>query len=296
MKKLLLVINPNAGKGMMAANLMQTIEIFSNGGYLVEVYPTKAEGDATRVVSERGEDYDCVVCCGGDGTVNETVAGLLALSTAPNFGIIPCGTTNDFSHTLGLPDTPLEAARVICKGNTTPCDVGKLNDTPFVYVAAVGMFTELTYETRQDFKQILGSSAYMLEALRNLSNIATVHLRAEYDGGVIEGEYLICLISNTVSMAGFRRMFENKAELADGVFEVTLVKPPTKMEELQKALSVLLSLNPIDDSMECITVFSTKQITITTAQPMPWTIDGQSAGTHDGVNIKVMRHALLINN
>ncbi len=296
MKKLLMIINPGAGRGGIGNNLFSVIDLFTEKGYRVEVHSTQQEGDATRFISLHGGEFDRIVCCGGDGTVNEVVAGMHTLKAPPPLGIIPSGTTNDFSHTIGMPKQPLQAAQVICDSDLSFCDIGKLNGRPFVYVAAFGLFTALTYSTPQQNKQIFGPAAYVVEGIKDLQKLSPVQIRLQHDGGVIEGEYLICMITNTVSVAGFRRMFENVAALDDGRFEITLISRPSNVNDLQKIVNVLLSLESIDNDVDCLTVLNSSSIKIESRDGVDWTIDGQNAGFHKTAEIEVVKHAIEIIN
>ncbi len=299
MKKLLMIVNPGAGRGGIGNSLFSIINQFTENGYRVEVHPTQNEGDATEFVGEHGECFDFIVCCGGDGTVNEVIAGMHRLKSPPPLGIIPSGTTNDFSHTIGMPKRPLSAAKAICDGDSSPCDIGLLNGRPFVYVAAFGLFTALTYSTPQQNKQIFGLAAYVAEGLKDLHKLSPVNIKLQHDNGVIEGEYLICMITNTVSVAGFRRMFENVASLNDGKFEVTLISRPNNVNDIQKIINILLSLESlesVDNDVDCVTVFSTSHISVTSQEEIVWTVDGQNAGSIKTAEIEVIKHAIGIVN
>ncbi len=260
----------------------------------MELYPTQCEGDATDKIKKHGGEFDLVVCCGGDGTVNEVVGGLVSLEKRPPLGIIPTGTTNDFSYTIGMPTNVVDASLFIIESAPTPCDTGVFNERPFIYVAAFGLFTSVTYSTPQHAKQVFGAAAYVVEAIKNFQDDSSVHIKLEYDDGEFEGDYLICMISNTVSMAGFRRMFKNVAQLDDGLFEITLVRRPTSLPELQKIINVLLSVEPVDNNLDFLTVLHSSFVKITADKEIPWTIDGQNAGTHREVDISVSHKSINI--
>ncbi len=296
MKKLLMMINPGAGKGGIGNNLFAVINLFTEYGFRVEVHPTQSQGEATDFIKANGENYDYIVCCGGDGTVNEVVAGMQILKKPPVLGIIPSGTTNDFSHTIGMPKQPLQAAKMICEGDRSYCDIGRLNGLAFVYAAAFGLFTNLTYSTPQYNKQILGPVAYVIEGLKDLHRLAPVYIRLHHDEGVIEGEFFICMITNTVSVAGFRKMFKDVAHLDDGKFEITLISRPQNVNDIQKIVNVLLSIESIDNDVDCLTVLTSSMVKIEAEKEIDWTIDGQHAGAHKIADIEVVHHAIEVIN
>ncbi len=294
MKKLLLIINPGAGRGAMSGSIFEVAHRFTASGYRVEIYPTQCVGDATDKIKKHGGEFDLVVCCGGDGTVNEVVGGLVLLDKRPTLGIIPTGTTNDFSYTIGMPSDIVEACDYILNNSPSPCDTGLFNTHPFIYVAAFGLFTTVTYSTPQHAKQMFGAAAYVVEAIKNFQDNSAVHIKLKYDDGEFEGDYLICMISNTVSMAGFRRMFKNVAQLDDGRFEITLVRRPTSLQELQKVINVLLSVEPVDNNLDFLTVLHSSFVRITAEREVAWTIDGQNAGAHREVDISVSQKSIDI--
>ena len=165
MKRLLFVYNPTSGKGAITGNVTTIVDAFTKAGWLVTIYPTQGSGDATRVTRELAPQFDRVVCCGGDGTLSETAAGLLALPQPPLLGYIPSGSTNDCAATLRIPQGYKPAAE-LAAGDTPPLkwDIGTLNDRPFVYVAAFGAFTEVAYDTPQELKNTFGHLALPFEA------------------------------------------------------------------------------------------------------------------------------------
>lgn len=293
-KKLLFIINPHSGRGAIKHSFVDIADTFTRAGYAVEVYTTQRQFDATETAYRRGGDYDVVVCSGGDGTVNEVVSGLALLDDAPPLGLIPAGTTNDFCHTLGIPTDPKLAAQLVVDGPRRRCDTGLFEGRRFVYAAAFGLFTDVTYETPQDLKKRLGSLAYGLSAVKSLTKYEPHYIRLEHDTGVIEDEFMLGMISNTVSIAGFRKVFDSVAHLDDGLLEVTLVKMPIDLPELQKTIGVLTALDHVDDSLEFITMVSTSRARLTSAAPIGWTLDGEDGGLHTVCNIEVSPKSLHI--
>ena len=172
MKRLLFIYNPRAGKGLLKPQLSDIIDIFVKAGYEVVVYPTQAYRDAYKKVLEYEADrYDLVVCSGGDGTIDEVVTGMMHRNVRTPVGYIPTGTTNDFANSLHIPKGLLKAADNAVNGVLFPCDVGQFNEDIFVYVAAFGIFTDVSYETAQDMKNVLGHMAYLLEGMKRLPSI-----------------------------------------------------------------------------------------------------------------------------
>ena len=141
MKKLLLVVNPYSGQKKAAKLLPEIIAMFNRADYTVQVYITAGPGDATVEVARVCRDVDLVVCCGGDGTFNETLAGILESGLNTPIGYIPAGSTNDFASSLKLSSDILEATQDIILGTPVAYDAGKFGQRYFSYVASFGAFT-----------------------------------------------------------------------------------------------------------------------------------------------------------
>lgn len=236
MKRLLFIYNPHAGKELLKPKLSDVIDIFVKAGYEVVVYPTQAYRDAYKKVKKyKAEDYDLVVCSGGDGTLDEVVTGMMKRDpdTRTPIGYIPTGTTNDFASSLHIPRKLLEAADNAVNGTVFACDVGKFNKGIFVYVAAFGLFTDVSYETKQSMKNALGHLAYVLEGAKRLFNITSYKIKVTHDGETIEDEFIYGMVTNSRSVGGVRNMIGDQVGFNDGLFEVTLIKTPKNPIELQ---------------------------------------------------------------
>ena len=196
-KKMLFIYNPMAGKEQIKNKLSEIIQIFCKEGFEVTIFATRGREDATKDIEKKGEKYDYVVCSGGDGTMNEVATGLMKLEKRPICGYIPAGTVNDFAASLKIPRVMKNAAALITDGDVFKCDMGKFNDRYFTYVAGFGAFTEVSYQTPQEWKNALGKAAYFIEALKHIADIKPHHMKIEYDDGVIEGEFILGLISNS---------------------------------------------------------------------------------------------------
>ena len=284
MKTLLFIYNPTAGKGQIAASLGDILDILTKTGWLVTAYPTQDSGDAARVARELGPNYDRVVCAGGDGTLSETVSGLLELEQSPPLGYIPFGSTNDCAANLDLPKSPPHAALTAGEtGVLRPIDMGRLNDRTFVYVAAFGAFTQVSYETPQDLKNLLGHMAYILGGIASLPTITPYHLRIEYDDQVLEDDFYFGMIRNAYSIGGLRLPKSERVELDDGLFEVDLIKKPVSLADLADGFQSLLTLSSLNGGTWIH--FRTSKLTVTCDKEMPWTVDGEFGGSYETCEI-----------
>lgn len=289
--KLLFVYNPHSGVGRIRTHLSDILEIMVQAGYEVNVHPTQAAGDATVVTAARAADYDLVVCCGGDGTLDETVTGLMESGCQIPLGYIPAGSTNDFAASLKLPKNMKKAAQVAVSGKDFPCDVGCFGEKHFIYIAAFGLFTDVSYQTSQELKNVLGHVAYLLEGAKRIGSHPSYRMRVEYDGGTIEDNFMYGMVTNSLSVGGFKGMTGDDVALDDGLFEVMLIKTPNNPVELNEIIAVLTKLRPESD---LIYTFKTKELLISPYQTIPWTLDGEYGGEQTQIHLENLRRALTI--
>lgn len=292
MKRLLFIYNPHAGREFLRPAVSDIVDIFVKADYEVVIYPTQSYRDAFRKVQKFGdEEYDLVVCSGGDGTLDEVVTGMMKRKKRVPIGYIPTGTTNDFAKSLHIPRGLLEAADNAVNGQIFSCDVGGFNDGIFVYIAAFGLFTDVSYETRQEAKNVLGHLAYVLEGTKRLFNIPSYRIKFTHDGESIEDEFVFGMVTNSRSVGGFRNMVGRSVVFDDGLFEVTLIKTPKNPLELQEIIAALL-IEQIDTKY--MYTFRTGEISFESLEEIPWTLDGEYGGSHDEVLIRNYKQELSI--
>lgn len=291
MKKMLFIYNPNSGMGLLKPKLSDVLDIFVKGGYEVTVYPTQKYHDAVRKMGEYEEQYDLVACSGGDGTLDEVVTGMMKREKKVPIGYIPAGTTNDFASSLHISKNMLEAADTVVNGVPFACDVGEFNEDYFVYIAAFGLFTDVSYETKQSMKNLLGHLAYILEGTKRIFNIPSYRIKVTHDGETIEDEFIYGMVTNSRSVGGFKGITGKNVVFDDGKFEVTLFKTPRNPMELNEILGALAlrKINP-----KRMYSFKTNEVHFETEEEIPWTLDGEFGGVHEEVVVKDCQKALEI--
>ena len=291
MKKMLFIYNPNSGMGLLKPKLSDVLDIFVKGGYEVTVYPTQKYHDAVRKMGEYEEQYDLVACSGGDGTLDEVVTGMMKREDKVPIGYIPAGTTNDFASSLHISKNMLEAADTVVNGVPFACDVGEFNEDYFVYIAAFGLFTDVSYETKQSMKNVLGHLAYILEGTKRIFNIPSYRIKVTHDGETIEDEFIYGMVTNSRSVGGFKGITGKNVVFDDGKFEVTLFKTPRNPMELNEILGALAlrKINP-----KRMYSFKTNEVHFETEEEIPWTLDGEFGGVHEEVVVKDCQKALEI--
>ena len=290
-EKLLFILNPHSGKGQIKFHLVDIVDIMVKAGFEVTIYTTQAQADATRKVVEDGALYDRIVCSGGDGTLDEVMTGLMQAELDIPIGYIPAGSTNDFANSLGIPKEMVKSAELAVGEKLFPCDIGDFNADTFVYVAAFGLFTEVSYKTSQQLKNIFGHVAYIMEGVKQLHDIPSYHMQVEYDGKIFQDEFVFGMITNSISVGGFKGMTGSDVKLDDGVFEVTLIKTPKNPIELNEILACLT--NMIDDT-DLIYSFKTSCVHILSKEEVSWTLDGEFGGIHEDVTVRNLKQRVKI--
>ncbi len=283
MKKMLFIFNPNSGKGLIKNYLMKIIDIFVKAGYEVTAYPTQARYDASQTAGSRGKEFDVIVCSGGDGTLGEVIKGLMSLDRKIPLGYIPSGTMNDFASSLGIPKDMEEAALRICKSGVISVDVGSFNEEYFTYIAGFGVFTDVSYETSQNMKNMFGHLAYVMEVMRRLNTAKSYHITVSHDGVSIEDDFIFGMVSNSCSVGGLKGLSGKEVLLDDGVFEVFLIKMPKSIIEFQQTINCLVRR---ELESGCFYLFKSAEIEFHSDDDLPWTLDGEFGGNCRNVCIK----------
>ena len=291
MRKLLLIINPVAGRNQAQADLFKMVRVFAEHDCEVTVYPTRGPQDCTRKVLADAGRFDLVVCCGGDGTLNEMVSGMMQREEHVPMGYIPLGSTNDFAASLHLPSHVEEAALRCVEGTAFHMDVGSLNDRYFNYIAAFGAFTEASYATPQQIKNALGHLAYILEGIKSLGRLQPIHVRITADGETFEEDYLFGAVTNTVSLGGVLRLDPSRVLLDDGMYELLLVKNPQNPTEAQAMLSALMLQN-YDGPL--VRMLRASDILFESNHEISWTIDGEFGGSFSTTHILNNKNAVTL--
>jgi YegS/Rv2252/BmrU family lipid kinase len=290
MKKLLFVFNPTAGRGKLKSKLFDIVDCFIKHGFRVQVYPTQQKGDATSIVMKEPDQYDLLVVAGGDGTLNEVITGMLMANRIVPIGLIPAGSMNDVGHSFKISRNIMHATRVIMTGRPYSMDIGKFNDKYFIYVAAFGAFTDISYTTSQKNKNMIGNLAYYLEGIKKLSELKPRRIRVQYGDKMIEEEFLIGLVTNSLYIGGFKNLNYEKTSLNDGLFELLLVKMPKNIIELEMIVSSLINYKINESLMYYIQAPSL----IISSEKMEWTLDGEYGGAYEQVEITNCNKAIKI--
>ena len=293
-KKALFIVNPVSGKKTAKNYLFAIIRQFSDSGYESTVLMTSAKGDALDFAERYAPYHDVVVSCGGDGTLNETVSGIMSFepSLRPAVGFIPFGTTNDFAATHGIPTNPAEAAKLLTDGKPQPFDVGRLNKKHyFNYVASCGTFADISYSTSQSAKNTLGHLAYVIDGIKSIGGLKTLKLTVSSKEFFGVGEFVYVGISNALTVGGTIKFNKDEVGLDDGKFEVLLVKKP---KNALTVVDTLIKLSSGEFDEKEVVFFKTSKLSLRSRMPVSWTVDGEFAGLHRKVVLENIHNAVKI--
>ncbi|WP_124066596.1 YegS/Rv2252/BmrU family lipid kinase [Clostridium sp. E02] len=292
MKKMLFIFNPRSGKSQIRNKLMDILDIFAKAGYELSVHVTQGVEDAKSAASSFGKGMDLVICSGGDGTLNETISGLMELEEYPDLGYIPAGSTNDFASSLKIPKDMITAAKAAVTGDPYPIDIGCFcEDRYFVYIAAFGAFTEVSYLTSQDKKNVLGHQAYMLEGMKSLASLKSYSIHVECDELKMTGEFIFGMVTNTISVGGFKGLVTQDVALDDGEFEVLLIRTPKTALDLTNLINYMFLK---EEPNEYVHKFRTRSLKIISDEPIDWVLDGEFGGTKREVSIINLKKKIRI--
>lgn len=290
--KMLLIINPVSGKRKGEKYAQMIINKFSQAGFKIKAIFTKIDENACEITKKHGADYDLIVCVGGDGTLKETFGGIDALGKDIPIGYIPMGSTNDFAHSIGIPDDIEDAIQNIIDGEPSYVDMGKFGDDEFIYVAGFGNFTAISYSASQKLKNVFGKNAYYLSAVKEFFDLKGYHARVEADGETFEGDYFYAEASNSYSVGGLPILHNIGVRFDDGYHELVLVK---MFHSFKEFISLVKSVVTHDITHNDLVVFRhCKNIRFTFDEPTPFTLDGEFGGEHTDISIKNLEHAVRI--
>jgi len=276
-KKLLLIVNPTAGRMQAIRYLGKIKKILTEGGYTVSVHITSARAEATRLLAVSAGNYDVIGCCGGDGTLNEVISGILLSKKDIPIGYIPSGTTNDLAKSLGLPLSIIKATINLLTGEPRFEDVGEFCNRYFTYVASFGAFARVSYETTQKDKNLFGHAAYLMGGLRSIGEIKPFEVKVTCDDLTHEGEYIFGAVTNSTSVGGVMRLSDDQVNLRDGKFEVMLVRKPENAAQVGQLLDEAVNRH-YDGKL--IALHHASRIHFQSKIPLAFTLDGENGGDH----------------
>lgn len=288
-RNVLLLANPISGRGAVLRDLSKIIKTLEERDAAVTVVISKYRGHMEKLVGDV-KGYDLIVACGGDGTLNEVANGMVKAGIDVPLGYIPVGTINDFATSHGIPKRIGEAARAIVDGTPQYIDLGSLNGRVFAYVAAFGAFTETSYNTPQQSKNIFGKLAYLADGAMSLSKIRPIRAKVTMNGMIYDGEYLFGMMSNSISVGGMK-IVRGDVSLCDGKSEVMLISDPGTIAGISNVVTCVL--NPKKEC-EYIIALGTDCAVFDFDEETPWTVDGDFGGSGTHFETRTVKNAVRL--
>lgn len=293
MKDLLFIYNPNSGQQMIGDYMNWIINYLSSEGYLGSFYATQESGDARKIVEKIGKNFEKIMVSGGDGTLDEVISGAVKANISPEISYVPTGSTNDFAKSLNISSDIKEATQMAVNAKSKLVDVGKIDDKYFVYVAAFGTISEVSFNTDQDLKNIFGRSAYVFEGLRKalpLQTMDSYHAEVFFDDEKIEGDFVHFMVTNSFSVGGFSNILGNNVGLDDGIFELTIIKKPKSLTDLNKIVSALSNKKEND----MVILRQASSFRVKTDREVSWSLDGEYGGVSLDARIDILKKRISI--
>lgn len=291
-KRIVLIVNPRAGRCRGAKHLGDLAQAIQDKEYLPVVLLTGKPGDARRFACEHGGEADVVCCVGGDGTFSEVVSGMAAAKHSAPIGYIPAGSTNDYASSLGLSLNLHTATLDAIGGEAQSFDLGIFNGQPFAYAAAFGALARISYGTPQDLKNALGYFAYVLEGIFDLHSLRAEAMEIDTDDEHLEGEYLLGTISNAASVGGILQFDSREVRLNDGYFELLLLSKPATTREFAQLMQALRTRSY--SNCRCLAYRRSRHVRIVSRNPIPWTLDGERAEEGRHAAIETIPNAIRV--
>lgn len=292
MKRIKLIINPASGRQSMEKKIDNLCKYLLDDGYILGKFFTEKKYDAMFAAKEAcSGDFDLIVACGGDGTVNEVVKGIMTSEKKLPLAILAGGTVNDFANYLEMPKTAVGFYKLIKRNEQVDVDIGKVNDGYFVNVVAGGLLTKIAYQATSDMKAVLGRLAYYLEALKEIASegLDPVNVKIVSEEFVSEEKILLFVVSNSSSIGGFKKLAP-EASILDGLLDVVLIKN-ADLAELANIFVNVLTGEHIRHPK--VTYYKTRELTINSQNNIFIDIDGEFGGELP-VHFKVMPKSLKI--
>lgn len=278
MKKVKVIYNPSSGTHTIQRRLDLICKILLNNGYILGKYATKKKHDAmNETIKTTKEDWDIIVACGGDGTINEIATGIVKGERKIPVAILAAGTVNDFANSLNLPKDAKEFCNMVMNEKTIDVDLGRMNEKYFVNVAAGGLLTNVAHKVPAEAKTVLGRLAYYIEGLKEIPKQMFTTFKVDIESeeySFKNDEIFLFLISNSSYIGGFKKLAPN-AEVMDGLLDTLVIKK----SEIQDIITILLNFIKGEHiNHPKVRYFKTKKITINGDLNIDLDIDGEYGG------------------
>lgn len=291
MENILFIINPIAGRGK-AKTLIPLIENkMENHNIRFKMVITQRPKQATQIAEENVDEYNILVAVGGDGTVNEVAKGIINKNKGI-LGIIPSGTGNDMSKSLGIPNDLEKALEIILKGNKTKVDIGKANSYNFLNIASVGFDAEVVRNNIKIKKIIKSSISYVFSVIYTLLKFKNKEVIIEINGEVLNEKILLLAVGSGKYYGGGMKILP-MAKIDDGYLHICIISNINKLLSLS-LFPTIFKGNHIRHT-KYVETYRAKTVNIKSKEEISLNIDGEVMRSKE-VNFSLEEEKLTVIN
>jgi diacylglycerol kinase (ATP) len=269
----IIIANTKARWGLNRSRIRRAETFFHKHKYSFSSVITEYPGHARKIAADATtQKVETIIVLGGDGTLNEVINGVLETGChqIPRIGIIPSGSSNDFSKSIGIPQRLHEACRKIINGKTRYVDIGQAGSYYFCMASCAGLFAEVSTRSLH-MKGLHGCLRYIAAALCVIRKMKSGwEMKIQVDERIFCGTYGVLLVSNTPRFGGL--YFTPKARPDDGLFDCLLIEMPKKLEAIGL---IPLTLRKALTSHKKVTVFQAKSLSVSFNPPSVLGSDGE---------------------
>lgn len=284
-KKVLLIVNPKAGKLKSRNRLFSLVKQISLRADVCNMIMTRRPLDATALVEKNYSKYDIIACLGGDGTLNEVITGIMNVKSDISLGFIPAGTTNDFARSHNMVRNIRQSAEDIMTGEVVPLDIGQFENSYFSYIASIGAFTAVAYKTPQLAKNALGYGAYFLFSITHLGSLRKHHITIKTEDETIDEDVIFLAVTNSTSVAGLLKYPQDRVRTDDGLLELLIIRYPKNVSQWAE---IVVELAKGNYQHPLIEMRSLSSVTIESKEALNWCLDGEFGGAYRKADIQCL--------
>jgi diacylglycerol kinase (ATP) len=284
-KRVLLIVNPKAGKLKTRNRLFALVKQISLRADVCNMVITRRPADATTLVEKNHAKYDIIACLGGDGTLNEVITGIINVDSEVSLGFIPAGTTNDFARSHQMVRNIRQSADDIMTGHTHALDIGQFENHYFSYIASFGAFTAVSYKTPQTAKNMLGYGAYLLYSVNHLASLRKHQVTIKINGDSVIEDVIFLAVTNSTSVAGMLKYPKDKVKTNDGLLELLIIRYP---KSISQWVDIVRELSKGNYQHPLIEMQSVSSLSIESTEALNWCLDGEFGGAYKKANIQCL--------
>jgi diacylglycerol kinase (ATP) len=287
--KYLLMYNPVSGRSNFKKKIKQIKRFFDKRNLELDIYESKKAGDLEKQAWHHAKEYDVFLVAGGDGTISEVVNGMMKSEIRPSLAILPSGTANDIAAILGVPRWLWLALRMYMKQEPVLMDINQMNDRYFVYTAASGVLSRISYDVSRRKIKKYGYLAYVFEAMRDFVKEYNYPVRIECDGKILETDCMMILGLSSNRVGGMRLINFSKSKLNDGLFEIRVFTSRRRFRRFRLASSFIRGGKKLREDFHLVG----SHFKIETDDNILWNADGEAA-EKGNIEIKTIEKALSV--